>query len=201
MDSSVVCLESSEPSVVSLSLNDHSDGQAASSRQSRPQQGQQQAGHARQSRRAPSQDGQAPAGLAQHTEEHLAKLLADSRRATAAQPSPRTPSVPTKRKGQMQSAAPYKKEASAVGTAATAGSSMDPAELTDDYGVCVICAEQRQVRLMPALLLTRECLLWHWEGVQPAASEPCMLRQALSYCSWCMTRVSLSLCVACRLWL
>ena len=45
----------------------------------------------------------------------------------------------------MQSAVPYKKEASAVGTAATAGSSMGPAELTDDYGVCVICAEQRQV--------------------------------------------------------
>ena len=156
IDSSVICLESSEPSVVSLSLNDHSDGQAASSRQSRPQQGQQQAGQVRQSRRAPSQNGQAPTGLAQHTEEHLARLLADSRRATAAQPSPRTSSVPTKRKGQTHSAVPYKKEASAVGTAATAGSSVNPAELNDDYGVCVICAEQRQVGLMPAMRLNRD---------------------------------------------
>ena len=55
----------------------------------------------------------------------------------------------------MQSAVPYKKEASVVGmTAATASSSMIPAELTDDYGVCVICAEQRQVIFVPAVRLT-----------------------------------------------
>ena len=169
IDSSVICLESSEPSVVSLSLNDHPDGRTASSRQSKPQQGQQQAGQLRQSRRPPSQNGQTPIGLAHHTEEHLARLLADSRRATAAQPSPCTSSVPTKRKGQAQSAVPYEREASAAETTATAGSSMTAAELTDNYGVCVICAEQRQVSLMPALLLTRDCLLWHWEVMQLAA--------------------------------
>ena len=146
--------------MVSLSLNDHSDGQAASSQQSILHQGPQQAGQIRQSRRAPSQNGQIPTGLAQHTEEHLARLLVDSRRATAAQPSPCTSSVPSKRKGQTQSAVPYK-EASVVGTAATAGSSVDPAELTDDYGVCVICAEQRQVSFAPAMRLTREFLLRH----------------------------------------
>ena len=69
----------------------------------------------------------------------------------------------------MQSAVPYKKEASAVGMAAAPSSGMNPAELTDDYGVCVICAEQRQVSFVPAMRLTIEFLLWHWEDVELAA--------------------------------
>ena len=170
LGSSVTSPESNEPAMGCLSLSDCTDGQVASSRPSTSQQGQEQAGHFRQSRQAPSRSSQSTTGLAHHTEEHLARLLADSRRATAAQHLPCTSLVPTKREGQTQSAVPYKKqEASVVGTSMTAGSSMNPAEPNDDYGTCVICAEQRQVSLLPAVLLKVVCLLWHSGGAQLAA--------------------------------
>lgn len=150
----MVCLGPSEPSIASLSIGGHTDGHAvhsASSMQSRPQGAQRQAGPGRHGPRGMPQNGQHPTVLAHHTEEHLARLLANSRRSTATQPSPQGLSIPAKRKVPAQSAAPKKKEAGAadMNEASDSQASTLNSSQGEEHATCVICAEQRQASVLP----------------------------------------------------
>ena len=161
-DSSVVCLESSEPTMASLSIENHTDGyagQTATSKRNEPQYGS-QASTARQSMRGGPQQKQHPARLADHTEEHLARLLENSRRAAAMHPSSSRSLLPAKQNRQSRNAFPTKKEAGTDGLNGTGDlqASSNITGQSEEHGACVICAEQRLASfcLHPSLL--RDCL-------------------------------------------
>ena len=161
-DSSVVCLESSEPTMASLSIENHTNGyagQTATSKRNEPQYGS-QAGIARQSMRGGPQQKQRSARLADHTEEHLARLQENSRQAAATQPSSSRSLLSAKQRRQSQNAIPTKKEAGTDrlnGTGDLQASSNITGQ-SEEHGTCVICAEQRLASfyLHPSLL--RDCL-------------------------------------------
>ena len=152
-DSSVVCLEPSEPPLASLSIDDHRDGSTAQSASSANrrlphQQCMRQAGPPQRSMRGRPQDGQQAPVLAQGTEKHLARLRENSSQSAASQAPSQKPALPAKRKGQAQAAAPHKQDqpAGAAGQDSAVDSQMSEpsAGRIDEHGTCVICAEQRQ---------------------------------------------------------
>ena len=152
-DSSVVCLEPSEPCLASFSIDDHREGNTAQSASSATrrlphQQGMRQAGPPQRSTRGCPQNGQQAPVLAQGTEEHLARLREDSSQSAASRAPSQKPVLPARRKGQAQSAAPHRKEQPAgtvrQDSAATLQMSEPSAGHIDEHGTCVICAEQRQ---------------------------------------------------------
>ncbi len=176
---SVANRDSIEPSLTSLSMADHAAGQAGRSapgmRRAR-EPGRHQTGTGRQSTRAAPQPQQRGAVLAEHTEEHLARLLESSQQAGTLRLAPNGTSQQTrlpvqsrrsapsqrgahsdphlaKRGGRSQSGAPQEKDAEPTGYKGEESVQDGTAAAdTEEHGTCVICAEQRQASC-PLILL------------------------------------------------